>query len=213
MINAEQIRAARALLDWSTADLAKLTGLTVNGINKIEREHVDPQNETLNIIQKTFEEAGLEFFPISGVKKKDQIVSIWEGENACTRLLDDVYYELRDTGGEVLISGLDEATCIRSIGQKKLEEHINRLAECNIFERLLIKEGDTHLVGPIETYHWMPKKYFSSDSFYIYGPKIALVIWDKPQKVVIINDARMAESIRKLFDFVWDHTKPPTLPK
>jgi len=213
MINAEQIRAARALLDWSTADLAKLTGLTVNGINKIEREHVDPQKDTLNVIQRGFEEAGLEFFPLSGVKKKDQIVLIWDDEEAYNRLLDDIYYELRDTGGEVLISGVDETVCIANIGRERLEFHISRLAKSNIVERMLIKEGDTNLVGPIESYHWMPKKYFSLDSFFIYGSKLALITNEKRPKAIIISDARMADSVRKLFDFVWDHTKPPKLPK
>ncbi len=54
MINAEQIRAARALLDWSTADLARQANLTVNGINKIERGHVQAHRETLETLHKNF---------------------------------------------------------------------------------------------------------------------------------------------------------------
>ncbi len=208
MINAEQIRAARAYLDWSTADLAQQAGLTVNGINKIEREYVKPQKDTLHAIQKVFEQAGLEFLPNSGVKKKDQIVHIWEDEEACNRLLDDVFNELRDTGGEVLISGVVESRSTGSIGKEKLSSHLARLARYGIKERLLIKEGDTNYIAPIEAYHWVPERYFSSNSFYIYGKKLALALWDSPQKVIIINDERFADSVSKLFNFVWDHTKP-----
>jgi len=209
MINAEQIRSARALLDWSTADLAKLSGLTANGINKIEREHVHPQSETLNALQKTFEDAGLEFLPSSGVKKREQIVVIWEDNEAGNRLLDDVYYTLRDTGGEVLISGVSEGRSAEIVGRERMAAHSARLRKCGATERLLIKEGDIDLIGPKETYHWIPEKYFSADSFRIYGSKVALIVWEKPQKVIIIDDARMAESVRKLFNFVWDHTEQP----
>jgi len=209
MINAEQIRSARALLDWSTADLAKISGLTLNGLNRIERSHGHPQKETLALIQKTFEEAGLEFLPSSGVKKKEQIIVIWEDDDAGQRLLDDVYYTLRDVGGEVLISGVDEGRSAAVVSRERMAAHIARLRECGVKERLLIKEGDTDFIGPLETYHWIPEKYFSSDSFRVYGSKLALIVWGKPQKVIIIDDARMAESVRKLFDFVWDHTKGP----
>ena len=75
MINAEQIRAARALLDWSTADLAQHAGLTVNGINKIERGHVQAHRETLEKLTAIFEDAGIEFLPNSGLRKKDKLVN------------------------------------------------------------------------------------------------------------------------------------------
>ena len=208
MINAEQIRSARALLDWSTADLAKLTGLTVNGINKIERGHVHPQEETLKAIQEAFEDAGMEFLPFCGVKKKEQIVIVWEDNEAGKRLLDDVYHTLRDTGGEVLIAGVNEALTSTVIDRETLSAHIGRLNRCGVQEKLLIQEGDTNFVGPEESYHWVPRKYFPPNSFRIYGSKFALTDWHKPQKVIIIDDARMAESMRKLFYFVWDHTKP-----
>ena len=207
MINAEQIRAARALLDWSTADLAQITGLTINGINKIEREHVNPQHETANLLQKTFEDAGIEFLT-SGVKKKSHIIQVWNDEDAGRRLLDDVYYELRDTGGICLISSATETFGERYMGRKKIDEHKARLAKCGVTERLLIKEGDTNIIGPLESYRWVPEKYFSLDIYFIYGNKLAIVVREQPVIIIIINDARMAESVGKLFNFVWDHTKP-----
>src|SRR5882672_6670635 len=102
MINAEQIRAARALLDWSTADLAQQAGLTVNGINKIERGHVQAHRETMEVLTRIFEEAGVEFLPGSGLRKKDRIIKTFDGEGANHSILDDIYNTLKDKGGEIL---------------------------------------------------------------------------------------------------------------
>lgn len=209
MINAEQIRVARAILDWSTADLANRTGLTVNGLNKIERGNVRPQEATLQIIQKSFEKAGLEFLPFSGVQKKERIVAVWEGPGSCKKLLGEIYQELRDTGGEVLISGANEAFFVRNVGEKQAKDYILQLISANIRERLLIKEGDTFFIGPKSFYHWLPEQYFSIDPFLIFGRKAALVLWEQPEMVIVLEDTNMVESLTNLFEFIWKNTTGP----
>lgn len=212
MINAEQIRAARALLDWSTSDLAKQAGLTINGINKIERGHVQAHRETLEIIEKIFDDAGIEFLPGSGLRKKSRIIQVHEGKEANRHLLDDVYTTLRDIGGEVLISGLDENLVAKDVDQDFLKMHLERLATSKVRERLLIKTGDTNFVAPHETYRWMPEKYFSPYPLYIYGPKLALVSWAPMPRCVIIHDEAFAESARRMFNYVWDNAELPGKP-
>ena len=213
MINAEQIRAARALLDWSTAELAKKAGMTVNGINKIERGHVNAHRDTLESLTKIFEEAGIEFLPASGLRKRDRMIKVLEGSNAAHQLLDDIYLTLRNSGDAVRITGSDETLFLKNVSRATLDAHLARLNECGISERMLTRFGDTHFVGPLDTYHWIPEKYFSPYHFYIYGSKLALVSWEPPQKVIIINDERFADSARKLFDFAWDKTEIPAVSK
>jgi transcriptional regulator with XRE-family HTH domain len=213
MINAEQIRAARALLDWSTADLAKQTNMTVNGINKIERGHVQAHRETIETLESVFESAGIEFLPRSGLRKKDRMVHVLEGEDANRKLLDDVYNTLRDIGGEVLIVGLDENLVIKDVDKKFLEEHLVRLEKNNIGERLLVKTGDTNFIASAEIYRWMPEKYFSPYPLYIYGSKLALVSWAPTPRCIIIHDEAFAESTRRLFNYVWDLSEIPKKPK
>lgn len=213
MIGPEQIRAARALLDWSTADLAKQTGLTVNGINKIERGHVNPHRDTLTKIQDIFEDAGIEFLANSGVRKKDRMIQAVEGPEANQWLLDDVYSTMKNEGGEVLIAHVitkvQEQGFPYGVKQEGLERHLQRLTKAGIKERLLIKEGETNFTAPLESHHMMPDKYFAPDPLYIYGSKIALLSAYFAPKAVIINDARFAESVRGLFNFAWDRTKAP----
>ena len=63
MITGAQIRAARALLNWSSADLAKKAGTARQTIVRIEQIDGLPNSkvQTLVDIQKVFESAGIEF--------------------------------------------------------------------------------------------------------------------------------------------------------
>lgn len=61
MITAAQIRAARALLGWRQADLARQSGVSEISIKNIERGATDPRLSTLQAIQDAFDKAGLAF--------------------------------------------------------------------------------------------------------------------------------------------------------
>jgi len=206
MITPEQIRAARAMLDWSTTDLAKLTGLTTNGINKIERGHVEPQEATLKKIKAAFERYGVEFIPGSGLRKKDHFIVVLKGQEAGRDLAKDIYETLKDTGGEVLIAYADEKKAAQSLGEAYLVEQVRRRTAANITHRMLYFEKTFYqLQGvPSTAYRHLPDKYFSSCPFFIYGSKLALYSTVVPQKVIIIDDERFAESARCLFDFAWE---------
>lgn len=204
MINPDQIRAARALLDWKLSDLAKVTGITVNGISLIERGEVQGRRDSLETIQKAFEEAGVEFTPGSGVKKKDRIVETFEGQGAQQSLLNDVYETLRDSGGEVLIAHVDEAIAVNDLSQEFLSQHIKRLKSSGITERMLVRAGDTNVVTSPNDYRAIPEEYFIPTPMFIYGEKLALMSWSPTPRAVILQDGRFAESARRLFNFVWD---------
>jgi transcriptional regulator with XRE-family HTH domain len=63
MISGPQIRAARAMLNWSAAVLAERTGVARQTIAKIEQsEGIPPARaQTLAHIQNVFEAAGIDF--------------------------------------------------------------------------------------------------------------------------------------------------------
>ena len=63
MISSGQIRAARAMLKWSAADLAEASGVGVATIRRIELVEGLPSSnaKTLDLIRKTLEGAGIEF--------------------------------------------------------------------------------------------------------------------------------------------------------
>lgn len=63
MIGGAQIRAARALLNWSAAELAIRSGVTRFTIQRLEQHDAVPpsRSQTLEDIQRSFETAGVEF--------------------------------------------------------------------------------------------------------------------------------------------------------
>ena len=63
MITSDQIRAARALLDWSRSDLSSKSGIGLSALMRLESAEGVPGGhvKTLEAVQKTFEEAGIEF--------------------------------------------------------------------------------------------------------------------------------------------------------
>ncbi len=63
MITPRQIRAARALLDWSQQDLADKAIVSLNALARLERGTVDPRASTLLAVEKALMRAGVEFIP------------------------------------------------------------------------------------------------------------------------------------------------------
>jgi len=63
LITSAQIRAARAMLEWSRADLAKHSGVGFSSMMRIESAIGVPgaHAKTLEAIENAFEKAGIEF--------------------------------------------------------------------------------------------------------------------------------------------------------
>ncbi len=63
MITSGQIKAGRALLKWTGADLAEKSGVAFSTIMRMEATDGVPNGtmKTIEAIKKAFEEAGVEF--------------------------------------------------------------------------------------------------------------------------------------------------------
>lgn len=202
-ITTAQIRGARGLLDWSQAELSQRTGVSTTSIGNIESGNTQARESTLETIRKAFETNGIEFLPGSGVKLRDQMVVTLEGNDALDNLLDDIYTSLYKKGGEVLAFGVEERIDKDSPEYQKVLNHLQRLTDANITERLVVREGDNNFIAPKEYYRSISSEFFSPHPFYIYGEKVALISWGPPMKVVVITSSMFAETFRKVFDFLW----------
>jgi transcriptional regulator with XRE-family HTH domain len=67
MIEASQVRAARALIDWSQAKLADTAGVPVSLVERLETEAADPvTDEAIDKLRAALEAAGVVFIPKNG---------------------------------------------------------------------------------------------------------------------------------------------------
>lgn len=80
-ICADQLRAARSLLNWSQAELSKKSGYALATINNIERGLYQAHPGTLDNIVQTFEEAGVQFIDGPGIRidTSDFRIKCYEG--------------------------------------------------------------------------------------------------------------------------------------
>ncbi|MBZ9891525.1 MULTISPECIES: helix-turn-helix transcriptional regulator [unclassified Mesorhizobium] len=65
-MDSAQCRAARALLKWTQEDLATRSGASAVTIRNFENDRSVPQTGTRYLLQKTLENAGIEFIPENG---------------------------------------------------------------------------------------------------------------------------------------------------
>ena len=53
----------------------------------------------------------------------------------------------------------------------------------------------------------MPDGQFENVPFYVYGNKLAIILWGGKIKIICINNAELANAYRKIFEFVWNQSK------
>jgi DNA-binding XRE family transcriptional regulator len=210
MISREQIKAARAMLDWSQKLLAeKCADVSEPTIKLIESGKVNSTENTLAALKRTFESAGIEFTPQNGVRMRDDLLTVIEKmdvtDNVYLQLLDDIFYTLKGRYGEVLWSFIDEKVSNQDIIDREL-----MLRRNGNTVRSLVRYGDTHLTYPLDEYRYLPKGYFINNPCVVYGNKFAMVL-NNEQKVLIIHDAAVADLKRKEFEIIWSiGLKPET---
>ncbi len=205
-ITADQIRAARALKNWSQADLAERVDMATPSIGNIESGKHNPTPQTQAAIIEAFEDAGIEFID-GGVRKKLDLVAVYEGDDCYLKLLDDVFRTLTKSKGEVLFSGSDETR-----SPPEVIEKLRAIRRSGIRMRSLVIEDDTQLMGNLDEYRYMPKSVFvDSDVKVIFGDCIAyLVSWKDVWKVIVIREPSISAEATRIFEFFWSIGRTPT---
>ncbi len=198
----EQIRAARALIGWSQSDLAENAEMSQTGIARIENGTNHPNSLTMEKIRAAFDKADVEFIEDTGVKKRD-IVRVYEGDGCYLRILDEI---LRAQPNFVLFSGADE----RRSTQKSID-HLSKIRKlCE--SRSLIRYGDTHVMGELDEYRWMPEGLFvDGDVKVIYENTVVhFMSWMDPSRAIKIVDKNIAQESIRMFNYIWDGAEKPS---
>ena len=215
MPSVPQIRAARALLDWSQSDLAEYADLSQTGIARIENGTNKPNSTTLNKIMTAFEQADIEFIGETGVKKRTSEIRTLKGQEGFRAFMDDVYETLKDTGGNIAVSNVDEKNWIKWMGEEAYNQHSERMKTIadKVKSRIIVKEGDDFFIASgFSEYRWFPEDLFNDQSVYVYGTKLALINFSYEDVVItMLSNKEFAKGIEILFDIAWNNVaKEPT---
>jgi len=68
MITSRQIRAGRALLNWTQQQVADAAIVSLNAVRRLEKEEGDPRVSTILAVEKALRKAGVEFLAEEGVR-------------------------------------------------------------------------------------------------------------------------------------------------
>lgn len=208
-ITPDQIRAARALLKWSQNDLADRSGVSLPTIANVEVEKQQANTSTQDKIVTALDEAGIELIE-GGVRKRQDIVKVFEGDTALRSLQEDILKEMQKNPGEILFLGLVEIDRKQDPnGYELTKSHIQKLIDLGASEKILVKEGSTNFVAPKDWYRYMPTKYFSPHAYVIYGDKIALNYKEGYRKIMIIRSRHFSETLRKTYMMIWEVAEKP----
>ena len=208
MISSHQIKAARALLDWSQEDLAKRVDISLPTLRNIEKGG-DTKQENFKKIKAAFEENAIEFTIDDGVKRRSSAMKTLQGQQGYWEFYDDVYETVKKLGGEILVANVDELLFTQWLGERGMvhKNRMNALSKEKEFSlKILVREGDNNFTVPeYGEYRWTPKDRFSEIPFYVYGRKLAIILFE-PQNVsiYIIDNPKIAEAYKKQFNVIWD---------
>lgn len=208
MITSEQIRAARALLNWKQSDLAREAGLSLPSINNIERMIGSPRLSTLQTIQNALQGAGIEFLGIDGVRKRSEVFEMHEfhGPDFMQKLNDDFFVCMRSPEDEVCMLGVDDRMWVKHVPDETVR-HYEHQKKTGFRERMLFKDNDDFFVSNLESCRWISPKLLGVIPYYVYHDRLAFIMWDT-KRTIIIRSRALADTFQAQFEFLWAMAKP-----
>lgn len=205
----DQIRAARALLNWSQSDLAERAGLSQTGIARIESGVNQPNLQTMERITQAFNDAGIEFIADRGVERRRNEVRRYSGSIGFREFMDDVYKTAKEVGGDISLYNAKPANWIKWLGTEWNQMHAERMAILleNINFRITCQKGDYSFIGSKHAeYRWVPDELWNERSFYAYGDKIGFLDFEEDSvEIFILKQKQFADSFRTLFNVAWEY--------
>lgn len=201
-----KIRAARAVLDLKQSEIASEAGMSVPGYQNIESGKGSPNSRTQNKLISCFEEKGIRFTR-DGVELPDNPVIIISGETpekCYLKVLGDVLQRISETKYELLISHADD-----KVSPPAVNDMYRTIRSQGINMRQLVEEGNTYLMGDINEYRYIPKKYFINRVTVIYGDSVAVMTGGE-NFATVTRDPVNAEMRRLSYNYMWDTCDQPT---
>lgn len=207
-ITTAQIRGARGILNWSQSDLAERTGISSTSIGSIENGQSTPRASTLQTIRKTFEDAGIEFIGLEGVRLRSGDIRTYKGQAGLIDFYEDIYRTVKNFKGDIgniLVSNVDERLFVKYLGDYA-NTHIERMKGMpQIKYKILVRDGDDYVPGSdYAEYRGIPTELFASVPFYVFADKLAIIVFESELTVIVMEYPAIANAYRTQFADMWE---------
>ena len=175
MLSAQQIKAARAMLDWSQDELAQASGLSLNTVCSLENGHVSPRSSIE--VRKVLESKGFDFIGTNGLSRRTDEYKAYNGTDGRDKFYDDVLATVKEKGGEVVAIFETQEHLADALGVANHAnlERLERLSKFAKVRCLISDLNNSSLSIPYFQFGVIPKHPFAPFSSFTYGNKSALL--------------------------------------
>jgi transcriptional regulator with XRE-family HTH domain len=215
-ISSSQLRGARGLLNWTRAELSERSGVSEPTLHRIENDQSKANERTLNKLRSTLENAGIEFLGNNGAQIRRDIVYALDDIEGFKKLMDDVYAAACDPSAldgskPICICNVDDRLFMKYLGDYMLF-HVQRMNDLKkVKVRILVRSQDFYKIpdSPYIEYRWGAKEGSGSVPFYVYGDKLAILMFNENQaiQIIVISSAMVAKAYREQFEILWQISK------
>jgi sugar-specific transcriptional regulator TrmB len=170
---------------------------------------IDPKLilEFLNEKTENYKQILPELVKMSESSKQPLIVETYKGKNITRIALRDIINALKEKGGEILATAVDESIPFSKY-KTICDQYERDMFNYGIKERVIIKEWTKGIFQKgTSKYRKIPEKFFNQNPLQIYGDNVQIVVWGNPDYLIIIRNKGVAESYRKQFELLWSIAK------
>jgi transcriptional regulator with XRE-family HTH domain len=205
-LQATQVRAARAILEWSQEELADRSGIGVTTIRQIESGFSSRRNTTINL-RGTFENAGLEFLENEGVRRRTDKFRLLEGADSCQKLYDEFLQAAHAGADEILACAPSYQVIAETLGLDKDEGRARVKTLCNYtrIKCLVHEDGLPEKEEPLVSIRYSFGFVVGRAQYYVFGRKFALIIpqGGREYNFIVFNIPSSAQEFREGFQDLW----------
>lgn len=204
IISASQIKAGRALLNWSQEDLAAATRLSIATIRKMELGHISPRLSTTKVLRETMEHAGVDFLESDGVRRHQENVTLFEGASSVSDFVD--YFQKKESlVPENFFIVITAELVSKSVLSGNPWDRFLQLGSSSAVKCLFIDEVPFLLPKAKGEQRLLSKSYIDTYSFCVYKNMYAiLTIENLFPKIIVLHSPSAAHGAQKLFLSMWN---------
>ncbi|MFC1710914.1 TrmB family transcriptional regulator [Nanoarchaeota archaeon] len=131
-------------------------------------------------------------------KKEDVSIDVYEGGEGIKTIMNDVLRE----GKDFLTWGA--TTKVKDyVPDFFIDKYLNERKRKKIKARQLFTDFYGVLKSPLSQNKKLPQEFASPTTTLVYGNKVAVFLWLKIPKVILVNNKDLAKSYRKHFNLMW----------
>jgi DNA-binding XRE family transcriptional regulator len=144
MISPGQIKAARAMMDWTQDMMAREVGVSSATVFKYEKGQIS--FASAKKIRQALESKGFEFIGTHGVNRAENTHITYSGPDGCHKFYDDILATAESYGGEISVIYKTPQLLLRSFGITNTSK-LERLEKLKSLARIKCLLSDTKNAG------------------------------------------------------------------